>query len=99
MGVVSPLEHPKPPLPAFVFTTSLDSMKRILRMGEFKFGHGSEDFTYFKEQVMDTTYTALRALLRDLEARGLAARCTCNADLKQGWSKCPDCAGCGWREA
>jgi len=80
-----------------VFERQLSIMKEILRMGEFKFGgRKTEDYKYFKEKVMDAVYIGTRVLFKELEKKGYLKPCVCKSNLRDGYSDCELCSGCGW---
>ena len=80
-----------------IYQETLGAMKRILDLGEFKIGDSnSKDFAYFKREVMDSTYTSLLNMFRQMEEDGLVKECPhCNSDLRKGWRSCA-CRGSGF---
>jgi hypothetical protein len=82
-----------------LYQESLTAMKRILDLGEFKIGAAnSKEYAFFKREVMDSVYTALRNTLESWEEEGVVRPCDlCNrpADLRKGWKPCA-CRGCGF---
>ena len=79
-----------------IFLMSLSVMKSVLSLMEFKLGKDSEDYKYFKKQVMDYVYTSLLRLFLKLEVDKVLVRCTCGAKLRQGYAQCTKCAGAGY---
>ena len=79
-----------------IFERQLSIMKQILRMGEFKFGRDTEQYKFFKEQTMDAVYIGTRTLFKDMEKAGLVKPCTCKGNLREGYSGCAHCSGCGY---
>ena len=82
---------------AEVFSAHLTAMKGILDLGEFHWGKASSEFKTFRSGVMDKTYNAVAALGDKLLREGVVQNCECNANLRQGYSGCPKCGGCGYR--
>jgi len=80
-----------------IFERQLAIMKQILRLGEFKFSKGTEQYKFFKENIMDAVYIGCKALLKDLEKEGILQKCECNGNLREGYSPCEYCSGCGFR--
>lgn len=79
------------------FLTALGIMKKILDLGEFKLGKKTDDYKYFKKEIMDYFYNSLQALFSQLEKDNILDRCQCKARLRQGFQKCPSCGGSGFR--
>lgn len=82
-----------------IFLSSLNTMKTILDTGEFKFGKSSEEFKYFKKQIMDATYRNLHDLLRKLETENMIKKCDCGSNLRHGYGECTICHGAGYCNA
>jgi hypothetical protein len=80
-----------------IYQESLTAMKRILDLGEFKIGAAnSKDYAFFKREVMDSVYTALRNIFEEMERDDIVELCDeCNADLRKGWKPCT-CRGSGY---
>jgi hypothetical protein len=72
-------------------------MKKILDLGEYKFGKKSDDFKYYKKQVMDAVYKNLKKLFKHLVDEKILVKCNCKANLRQGYSDCESCGGCGYK--
>jgi len=83
-----------------VYQETLSAMKRILDLGEFKIGaSNSRDFAFFKREVMDSIYSSLKNIFKELETDGLVQECPyCSADLRKGWKPCV-CRGSGYVSA
>ncbi len=79
-----------------IFLNNLTQMKEILGIGEFKFGKSSDEYRYFKKQVMDAFYNNLRECFKNLETDNVIERCECKANLRHGYSKCSKCHGAGY---
>lgn len=80
-----------------IFLASLSIMKKILDLGEFKLGKKSEDFQYFRKQVMEYFYGGLKKLFKQLSEEDIIIKCDCKSKLRQGYSDCPLCGGSGYR--
>lgn len=81
-------------MPKNIFLTILSIMKKILDLGEFKLDEKS--YKYFKKEVMDIVYNALKKLFKTLESEKIIERCECKAKLRQGYTDCPKCGGSGY---
>ena len=79
-----------------IFLTSLNQMKAILDIGEFKFGKSSDEFKFFKKQVMDAMYKNLGELFKKLEDEDLLEHCKCKSNMRHGYTDCPQCHGAGY---
>lgn len=79
-----------------VFLMNLDIMKQILDLGKYKLGKNSEDFIYYKKQVMDYTYKGLKKLFKQLEENKIIEKCSCGASLRKGYKSCDLCGGSGF---
>jgi len=86
-------------LTGVLYQETLTAMKRILDLGEFKIGAAnSKEYAFFKREVMDSVYTALRATYESWEEDGIVRSCDlCSnpSDLRKGWKRC-SCRGCGY---
>lgn len=83
-------------IPQQVFLSNLTQMKEVLSIGEFKFGKDSDEYRYFKKQVMDAFYNNLKELFRTLEVENIIEKCDCKGNLRHGYTKCPKCHGAGY---
>jgi len=79
------------------FLSTLSIMKKILDLGEFKLGKKSDDYKYFKKQVMDYFYKALKKEFKLLVDEKIIEKCDCKANLRQGYSSCDLCGGSGYK--
>lgn len=79
-----------------IFLMSLSSMKKILDLGKYKLGKDNEDFIFYKQQVMEITYSNLKRLFKKMTEEKLIERCSCGAQLRKGYKPCPECNGCGF---
>lgn len=78
-----------------IWNFGLSCMKSILRIGEFKFGKKTDDFVYYKRQVMDAFYGGLKRLFESAE---MFSKCECNSNMRQGWGDaCKICYGSGFK--
>ena len=80
-----------------IFHKDLSVMKKILDLGEFKFGKDKKEFQYFKKQIMDFTYKGLQKFFKQLVNEKILINCKCNAKLRHGYSDCEFCGGCGYK--
>jgi len=81
---------------ALIYQESMSAMKKILDLGEFKIAESNtKSFSYFKSQVMDSTYSALESIFSKMESDGVLKKCSCGADLRKGWKDC-GCRGSGY---
>jgi len=86
---------PKIQIAKTVFLVNLDIMKKILDLGKYKLGKDSEDFIYYKQQVMEYTYNSLKKLFKLMVDEKLIERCHNKCSLRNGYSKCV-CGGSGY---
>jgi hypothetical protein len=80
-----------------IFHNQLYIMKKILDLGEFKLGKKSDDYQYFKKEVMDYTYNGLKKLFKQLFDEKIIVKCSCDANLRHGYTDCDLCGGCGYK--
>ena len=80
-----------------IFLSEMDSMKKILDLIAFKVNKKSEDYMYYKKEVMSYTYSNLKKLFKLMEKENLIEICECKANLRQGFKKCPKCSGAGFK--
>lgn len=80
-----------------IFQMNLKIMKQILSLGEFKLGKKSEEYKYFKSQVMDSFYTGIGDLFKYFYDNKLIEKCSCKANIRNGYSDCPLCGGSGYK--
>ena len=79
-----------------IFLVCLDIMKKILDLGQFKLGKKSEDFIYYKKEVMNYFYDSLKKLFKILEQNKVIEKCSCGANIRKGYSECEKCGGAGY---
>lgn len=82
-----------------IFLTHLEIMKAVLDLGEYGLRDDAKAYKYFKKQVMDTFYNGLRKAFQELEREGVLKRCTCNSNLRHGYTDCTNCHGAGYVNA
>ena len=80
-----------------IFLSNLTIMKKILDLVAFKVDKKSEDYKYYKKEIMSYTYIGLKKLFKQLEEAKIIEPCPCNAKLHQGFKDCEDCGGSGFR--
>ncbi len=78
-----------------VFLNSVASMKQILDLGKYKLGKDSEDFIYYKQQVMFYTYDNLKKLYKQFSDEKIIEKCPKKCSLRKGYSDCL-CGGSGF---
>lgn len=78
-----------------IFWLCLGIMKSILSLAEFKLGKNSDDYIYFKSQVMSAFYDNLTRFYQNLLKKGILERCPNNCKIRHGFSKC-ECGGSGY---
>lgn len=78
-----------------IFWLCLSIMKSILSLAEFKLGKNSDDYLYFKKEVMNYTFNGLNKFYQKLVKEGHLEKCKNNCSLRKGYSKCI-CGGCGY---
>ena len=79
-----------------IFLSQLNVMKEVLDLGEYKLGKESKEFSYFKRRVMDVVYNQLKELFNGLAEDKLIKKCSCNANVRHGYTDCPKCHGAGY---
>lgn len=82
-----------------IFLNMLDEMKAVLDLGKYKLGSEDSAYKYFKKVVMDIFYERTKQLLSSLEHDGWLARCTCESNLRHGYTQCASCHGAGYVNA
>lgn len=80
-----------------LFLNSLNIMKAILDLGEFKFGKDTSEFKFFKKETMNIVYGNLQDAFKKLETDNKVERCSCGANLRRGYTDCKMCYGSGYR--
>lgn len=79
-----------------IFLLILSIIKNILDLAEFKMGK-TEDFKYFRKQVFDYAYNALKSLFIKMESEKIIKKCSCNnKSLRNGYKDCTKCNGSGY---
>ena len=82
-----------------IFVLQLGIMKNVLKLMEFKFGgRENEQFKYVKEQVMNFFYDGTKKFFIQGVADGVFEKCGCGANLRHGYTECPNCSGCGYKD-
>lgn len=82
-----------------IFELQLGIMKNQLKLGEFKFGgKESDQFKYFKESTMNHFYDASKKFFQQMVTMEVFEKCACGANLRHGWTECPNCAGSGFTD-
>jgi hypothetical protein len=82
-----------------IFELNLGIMKNTLKLMEFKFGgRDSDQFKFVKEQIMNFHYDAIKRFFLDGVKEGAFEKCSCGANLRQGWRNCI-CAGSGFKDS
>jgi len=79
-----------------IFLEGLDTMKKILDLGEYQMKRESKAFKFYKKEVMKYTYTNLKKLFEKMKSEKVLQKCKCNADLKNGYTDCKKCNGAGY---
>jgi hypothetical protein len=79
-----------------IFWLCLGIMKNILSLAEFKLGKNTDDYKYFKKEVMDYFYNGLNKFYENLVKKSILKKCVCGAKLRHGYSPCKDCGGSGY---
>jgi hypothetical protein len=80
-----------------IFLTFLSIMKKILDLIAFKCDKKSDDYKFYKKQIMDYIYNGMRDLFKKLQSEKVIERCHCGADLRNGYSDCQECSGSGYK--
>ena len=85
-------------LSKMIFETQLSIMKRMLKLGEFKFKKDTDEFKFYKEEVMNAVYEGTKKLFIQMMDAGILEKCPCSGNLRHGWTSCGCCAGSGYRD-
>ena len=80
-----------------VFLLSLDIMKKILDLIAFKVNRKSEDYQFYRKEIMNYTYKSLKKLFRQLSDEKVIEKCECKHSLRKGYSDCSKCGGSGYK--
>lgn len=80
-----------------IFHTALSVMKKVLDLIAFKYQKNSDDYKFFKKQIMDYFYGGLKELFVRLEDDKILDRCHCKANLRNGYKPCEKCGGSGYK--
>ncbi len=81
-----------------IFWMNLEIMKSILSLAEFKMGKNTDEYAYFKREIMNKVYTSLLSFYKKAEKEDSIIKCVCKASLRRGYSKCKECGGSGYTE-
>ncbi len=81
-----------------IFEMQLGIMKRILKLGEFKFGKDSDQFRFYKEETMNAVYENSKKFFQQGAGDGIFEKCSCGANLRHGWTECTFCCGSGYKD-
>jgi hypothetical protein len=65
-----------------IFHKNLSIMKKVLDLGEFKLGKKSDEYKYFKKQVMDFTYKSLQKLFKHFADEKIIVKCNCKSKFR-----------------
>lgn len=80
-----------------IFLTSLNTMKRILDLIAFRNDKKSDDYKFMKKQIMDYFYNGLKKIFKQLYDKQIIQKCSCNANLRNGYKDCALCGGSGFK--
>ena len=92
----------KPQIAKFLYILHKQSMKDILRMGEFKYGgRKSEGYKHFRKKVMETFYSQLNKIFTLYTEIGILEECGCghSLDSRDGYQPCQNCYGSGLKNS
>lgn len=92
----------KPQIAQELYHLHKNSMKEILRMGEFKYGgRKSEGYKHFRKKTMEVFYSQLNKIFSSYLKYGIIEDCGCGHSLesRDGYQPCQLCAGCGYRNS
>lgn len=79
----------------------LKLMKELLCLGELAFGRETNAYRHYKKSMMNEVAELGREINRLLTDAGVSTPCDCGASLDDGprWTRCPHCAGSGFKDA
>lgn len=75
----------------------LSIMKKILDLGEFKLGKKTDDYKFFRREVMNTVYRSIKNTFNELKKQNILETCSCKSKMRHGYSDCPYCGGSGYK--
>lgn len=78
-----------------IFQMSSAIMKKSLDLQKYKLGKDSEEFIYYKQQIMEITYSNLKKIFRQMVIEKKIEKCPNKCSLTQGYKKCL-CGGSGF---
>lgn len=81
-----------------LYWENLTVMKKVLSLYEYKAGKDSEEYKFFKQQVMDFFFLELNKFYKELMKEGSISKCDCGASIRRGYSSCVKCGGSGYCE-
>lgn len=90
---------PKLQIAKIIFFKHKNTLKKLLQMGEFKFGgKKSQEFKFYKKTCSDHMYDQLKQILKLLEIMKISEKCTCSSsiDKREGIKPCILCGGSGY---
>jgi len=80
-----------------IYWMNLTIMKKILSLYEYKVGRDTDEYKYFKKEVMDYFYNELHKFYETLVKAQYAEKCNCDSKLRKGYNKCDLCGGSGYK--
>lgn len=81
-----------------IFLNNLEIMKKILDLIAFKVDKKSDDYKYYKREIMNNFYQKLGKLFKQLSDNKIIEKCPCGHSLRKGYSDCSFCGGSGYKD-
>lgn len=91
---------PKLQIAKIIFFKHKNTLKKLLQMGEFKFGgRKSQEYKFFKKNCSDYVYEQLKQILKLLEIMKISEKCECGCSIekREGTQPCLSCGGSGYK--
>ena len=83
--------------PKEIFHMNLTIMKDCLNLAEYTMSRESVAFRSFRKQTMMFFYNEMRQFFSKMVVAGKIEQCECGADVKDGYTSCEKCGGCGYK--
>lgn len=78
-----------------IFWMNLSILKKTLSLYEYKVGKNSDEYKYFKQQIMDYFFLELDRFYKESLKKGLIKKCPCGTNVRKGFKDC-ECGGSGY---
>ena len=82
-------------IPASIYIHRLGVMKSILDLGAYRLGKKTDEYKFYKREVMNYIYDDFLSLMKEFEKCGLVKKCSCGANVRHGYKADCVCRGSG----